>query len=229
LWSPALRTNGARSQPILSRPLMSLVQRRDVPACQRTMRPCSPVVRRRVPPRLIEAAERRYRQGGRNTRATAVLSPVGIPNRGCMRHLCVAIATPALLLAAWASSDHAGAQGVTLPPLGYESPPYAYRPPPGYGTSPGLSPPGYMPQPYAYGSPGYGPHPEYGPPPPSYLPPPYAHRSPPGYGPSPGPPPPGYGPHPEYGRPPEYGPPPRKPPPYAMPSMQPRPDARRVI
>ena len=131
---------------------------------------------------------------GRNSRPTAVLNPMGdTEQRNVVRHICFAIATSALLLAAGAS-DRAGAQGVTPPPPGYGPPPYA----PGYGPSPqyGPPPPGYGPPPYAYGPPsGYGPPPDYGPPP---LPP-HAYR------------PPGHSPRPEYGLPPR----PDEPPPYA--------------
>src|SRR5260370_33713132 len=101
-----------------------------------------------------------------------------------MRHICIAIATSAALLAAGASLDRAGAQGVTpLPP--------DYEPPPDYGR-----PPGYEPLPYGFGSPHgyvtprrafrppprYGPLPPYGPPPLRLWPPPYPSRAPTGLG-----------------------------------------------
>jgi len=128
-----------------------------------------------------------------------------------MRHLCTAIATSAALLAASASPDHAGAQGVTPPPPGYEPLPYAYGSPPGFGPrlEYGLPPPGYVPPPHAYGSP-----PGSGPPPLGYELPPYA-----------------YGPPPQYRPPAEYARPPRahESSPNAIPHMPPRPDARRVI
>src|SRR6266446_1527144 len=92
-----------------------------------------------------------------------------------MRHLCVAIAASAALLA---SPHRTGAQGMAAPPPGYESPPYAYGSPPGYGLPPSYGPPspGYGPPPYAYRSPpGYGPPPSYGPPSPGYGPPPHAY------------------------------------------------------
>src|SRR3989442_3618051 len=104
---------------------------------------------------------------GRNTRAAAVLRSVGMPNRDVMRHLCIAIASSALLLVVGASPDRAGAQGVTPPPPGYEPLPYAYGPPLGYGPHPeyGPPPPGYVPFPHAYGPPlGDGRPRHYGPP-----------------------------------------------------------------
>ncbi len=153
-----------------------------------------------------------------------------------MRHLCTAIATSAALLAASASPDHAGAQGVTPPPLGYEPLPYAYGSPPGFGPrlEYGLPPPGYVPPPHAYGlPPGYGP-PQYDRPPPAYVPPPHTYGSPPGSGPPPlgyELPPYAYGPPPQYRPPAEYARPPRahESSPNAIPHMPPRPDARRVI
>src|SRR5712672_3383851 len=61
----------------------------------------------------------------------------GRPTEDVMRHLCFAIATSAALLAAGASPDRAGAQGVTpLPP--------DYEPPRDYGSpAPGYEPPPY--------------------------------------------------------------------------------------
>jgi hypothetical protein len=57
-----------------------------------------------------------------------------------MRYFCIVIAASVGLLTAGAAHDHAGAQGVTPPPLGYEPPPYtdeygppSYELPPGYG------------------------------------------------------------------------------------------------
>src|SRR5262249_32338292 len=78
-----------------------------------------------------------------------------------MRHLSIAIATPAVLLASWALSDFAGAADVTPPPRGYTPPPPSYDWPPDPGTpppAPGLPPPPYAPQ-TDYVPPKYGPPP----------------------------------------------------------------------
>jgi hypothetical protein len=129
-----------------------------------------------------------------------------------MRHLFIATATMAVLLATGAFPDRAGAADVG-PPYG---PPPAYGPrddhggpPPAYGQPPAYSPP-----------PGYGRRDDYGPPPaygqpPVYSPSPrYSSRDdygpPAGYG-----PPRRYDPPDDYGAPPDYGPPPR--PPHAIP------------
>jgi hypothetical protein len=93
-----------------------------------------------------------------------------------MRHLSIAIVTPAILLASLVLSDFAGAADVTPPPPGYRPPPSSYDFPPDRGAPPrayGLpspvhgSPPAYRPQT------DYGPPPEYGPPPRPYASPSY--------------------------------------------------------
>ena len=53
-----------------------------------------------------------------------------------MRHLSIAIVTPALLLASLALSDFAGAADVTPPPPGYRPPPSSYDFPPDRGAPP---------------------------------------------------------------------------------------------
>lgn len=129
-----------------------------------------------------------------------------------MRHLCIAIAVPAVLLAAGVAFGQAGAAGVAPRSPGYEPLPYLYAAPHGYRPHPANGPqPRYALEPYAYGLP-----PQYGPPP-SYAPSRYPFTST-GYGlrPEYGPTPLGhapltsaYGSLPGYGSNPEYGLPPR--------------------
>jgi hypothetical protein len=97
-----------------------------------------------------------------------------------MRHLFIAIVTPAVLLASGAFPDLAEAADVTSPLPGYGPPPSAYDWPPDHGAPPRAygppaygSPPGYRP-PTDYGPPPeYGLPPEYGPSPRVYARPPY--------------------------------------------------------
>jgi hypothetical protein len=91
-----------------------------------------------------------------------------------MRHLFIVIATSAVLLAAGAFPDGAGAADVAPPPPGYGPPPSAYGSPPDYGAPPD-----------------YGPRPDYGPPSRAYRPRPPAYGPPIDYG-----PPHAYGPAP---------------------------------
>jgi hypothetical protein len=93
-----------------------------------------------------------------------------------MRHLFIAIVTPAVLLASGAFPDLAGAADVTPPPPGYGPPPPGYDWPPDHGAPPHA----YGPPPSAYELPpsyrppiDYGPPPEYGPPRRTYERPPY--------------------------------------------------------
>jgi hypothetical protein len=53
-----------------------------------------------------------------------------------MRHLSIAIVTPAILLASLVLSDFAGAADVTPPPPGYRPPPSSYDFPPDRGAPP---------------------------------------------------------------------------------------------
>jgi hypothetical protein len=92
-----------------------------------------------------------------------------------MRHLFIAIVTPAVLLASGAFLDHAAAADVTPLPPGYGPPPSGYWPP-DRGAPPrvyGPPPPAYESPPYYGPRTDYGPPPEYGPPPRTYVPPPY--------------------------------------------------------
>jgi hypothetical protein len=129
-----------------------------------------------------------------------------------MRHLFIATAIMAVLLATGAFPDRAGAADVVPSPYG---PPPAYGPQPDYGPRDDYGPPPAYGQPPAYGpSRRYDPRDDYGPPP--------AYGAPPAYSPSPryssrddyGPPR-RYDPPDDYGPPPNYGPPPR--PPHAIP------------
>ena len=146
-----------------------------------------------------------------------------------MRHLCIAIAVPAVLLAAGVAFGQAGAAGVAPRSPGYEplsyphAAPHRYRP--HHANGPQQR---YALAPYAYGlPPRYGPPPQYGPPP-SYAPPGSAFTASTGYGPRPeygpaalghAPLPSAYGSLPYYGSKPEYGLPPHTydPMPHAMP------------
>jgi hypothetical protein len=146
-----------------------------------------------------------------------------------MRYLCIAIAAPAVLIAAGSAFGPAGAAGVAPPLPGYEPWPHPYAAPPGYRQHRAYGqPPRYALPSYAYGlPPRYGAPPQYGPPP-SYAPPPYAFTPSPGYGlrPEYGPAPPGYAPPPYaygsllpgHGSNPEYGVPPRT---YDLPQAMP--------
>jgi len=89
-----------------------------------------------------------------------------------MRHLSIAIVTPAVLLASVALSDFAGAADLRPQPPGYKPPPSSYDFPPDRGAPPqayGLPPPAHR-SPPAYGPrTDYGSPPEYGPPPRPYA------------------------------------------------------------
>lgn len=92
-----------------------------------------------------------------------------------MRHLSIATAATAVLLATGAFLDGARAADVAPPPPGYGPPP-GYTTPNEYGPPPSYGPP---PRPYGprsgYALPDeYSPPPAYGPPPSAYAPPPYA-------------------------------------------------------
>jgi hypothetical protein len=81
-----------------------------------------------------------------------------------MRHLFIATATTAALLATAALPDRAAAAdvGPSSPPYG---PPYTYGPPPGSGPPPAYSTSDEYGRPPAYGPPpGYDPPDDYGPP-----------------------------------------------------------------
>ena len=93
-----------------------------------------------------------------------------------MRHLSIAIVTPAVLLVSVALSDFAGAADLRPQPPGYKPPPSSYDFPPDRGAPPqayGLPPPAHR-SPPAYGPrTDYGSPPEYGPPPRPYASPSY--------------------------------------------------------